>query len=205
MYFLSYSVKPSKTHPERQRYGDAWVNCWIDRKTLRAADQIARREIEEQNWDIVERETAEVVTADSYAQDDINLQYYEQALVDETVFVYHLSPRYPVFGAIAEVEQDSTQKRCSALYLITGESLLQKGEESVAELNFWDDARRDKAISAAREAIKDAGWKVISIHESWPCGRDDLAEDMRFYFDEAEENGACLVFIHDSQPDAGGE
>jgi hypothetical protein len=202
MYFLSYQVKPSKIHPERERYGDSWVNCWIGRRTLRAADRIARRELESQHWDIVQRETAEVVTADSYDADDINRQYYEQALLDESVFVYHISPRYPVFGVIAEVEQDSPRERCTALYLITGESLFRKREKSVAEVNFWDKVRRELAIAEARKAIRDAGWKVVSIQESWPCGQSDLAEDMHFYYDEAEESGACLVFIHDGKLDA---
>ena len=54
-----------------------------------------------------------------------------------------------------------------------------------------------RVLAAARRAIRNAGWAVTSIREHWPCGRGDIAADMTFYYDEAETDGACLVFLHD--------
>jgi hypothetical protein len=202
MFFLRYTVVPARTHPERGWLGEGLVNCWIDRRTLAAADRAARKDIREQKWDIRARETAEEVTAADYVENDEARAYYEQALTDKEVFLYHISPRYPVYAVLAAVERKAPRETADALYLIAGEALLRKREESVAVPGFWDPARCTRAVAAARKAIRAAGWTVVSVREQWPCGRDNLVEDMRFYYDEAEDDGACLVFVHEGEPDA---
>src|SRR6516162_8705769 len=107
MYFLHYRVIPAKANPERDCLGEGLVCCWIERPSLAEADRVARREIRGRKWQILERETAEQVTAEDYAEDLEWQQYYEQALLDKEVFLYHVSPRFPVYWVSAIVEQGS--------------------------------------------------------------------------------------------------
>ncbi|MDN4165477.1 hypothetical protein QWY31_08195 [Cytophagales bacterium LB-30] len=58
--------------------------------TLKNADKIARQEIEEMDWFILERE--EVQTIDNESIEDDKKEYYEQALIDKTVFVFYTYP-----------------------------------------------------------------------------------------------------------------
>ena len=42
MFFLQYSLFPDDTHPEIGWVGESLVLCWVKRKTLAAADRVAR-------------------------------------------------------------------------------------------------------------------------------------------------------------------
>ncbi len=205
MFFLRYSAFPTELHPEYNLLGEAFICCWIDEPTLAAADKVARRDIENQLWRIHEREAGEKVTEANYAEDDDWLEYYRQALTDKTVYLFHESPRFPVYWVVANVQQG--EEVAEAHYFLLGASLIDE-DESVAVLGFWKGARRRTALDAARTAIAEAGWKLLEIVSDKPCGREDLPEEMHLYYDETEENGAALVFVHDAQdgqPDPGGD
>ena len=200
MYFLRYRAMPAKTHPERDRYGEALVCCWIDRRTLATADRVARRQLRAEKWDVLERDAGEKVTEADYDEGDEWLEHYRQALTDTEVFVYHLSPRSPVYCVIGAVKQGSPPRAAEAMYLASGESLLRDGEDDVSVPGFWDARRRAKVVAAARKAIREAGWTVTAIRDERPVGPTDLAEDFVAYYDEAEDRGSCLVFIGATAP-----
>jgi hypothetical protein len=67
------------------------------------------------------------------------------------------------------------------------------------EPDFWSGACVERAVAIATEAISENGYKVMRLLEHFPSRRDESSGDCRFY-DEAEENGLCIVFIHD-QPE----
>ena len=199
MFFLRYDALPGKTHPDRATVGDTYICCWIDRKTLATADRVARRHIKSEKWEILERDAGEKVTEQDYEDGDNGLDFYRQALTDGDVYVFHTSPRYPVFCIVASVERRKARKveTAEAHYLVAGFSLVAETER-VDVPNFWNAVRRQFALRAGREAIVKAGWKLTRVVSEQPCGQRDLPDDFHGYYDEAEELGACLVFVHDS-------
>lgn len=202
MFFLRYVAVPAKRHPEHEVLGEAFVCCWVERKTLATADRVARRNMKAELWDVLERDAAHAVFASNYPEGDEWRAYYDQALIDKEVYVFHTSPRFPVYWIIATARR-GPRETAEAHYLISGESLLGKHHE-VAVPNFWNLIRRHRALKAARDAIAAAGWAVTRVVSEKPCGQSDLPSDFHRYYDEAEEVGACLVFVHNAGPERKG-
>ena len=73
--------------------------------------------------------------------------------------------------------------------------------EDVYDPDFWTGECGRTAVAAAHEAIGEAGWTVTAVVEERPCGRRDLSEDLVPYYDEAEDAGSCLVFVHEGDPE----
>lgn len=197
MFFLQYVANTSETHPEHGLLGDAFLCCWIDAPTLDLADAVARTEIDSQHWLIREREEAGEVQATDYDEDDENREFYEQALTDKTVYVFHTCPRYPVYWVAAAVEKDG--QVAEAHYFLAGASLVGE-DDDVAIPGFWDGPHRETALTEAQGELAGSGWTLKEITSHKPCGREDVPEDLQFYYDAAEEDGACLVFVHDGEP-----
>jgi hypothetical protein len=93
MFFFTFEAKPSVDHPENNAIGGAFVNCWIEASTQTDAEKNARRTIEEHKWNIEILAESYLDDRAYYDDDAPGLQYYEQALMDKEVFVFH---RYPV-------------------------------------------------------------------------------------------------------------
>jgi hypothetical protein len=204
MFFLRYSIVPTESHPGFAVLGEGLVNCWINRPTLTTADRAARADIKRSGWEVLERETAEEVTEDDYDDEDGWREYYRQALTDREVFVYHTSPRYPVYWVVVAVSRGEPPEDAEAHYFLCGEQLLGEGERTDSP-DFWDDFKRQTAQDAASAAIAEAGWTVTRIVSHRPCGSRDVPEELRFYYEEAEDSGACIVFVHDGEDAQGGE
>jgi hypothetical protein len=199
MFFLRYNAIPTKTHPEHEVLGEAFICCWVERKTLDQADRAARRNIKREKWEILERDAAQVVTEADYEEGDDWLELYRQALTDKEVYVFHTSPRFPVLRVVVTVERRAPREVAEAHYFLSGQSLVGE-DEDVAVPNFWNAVRRQLALKAAREAIAEAGWKVTRVVSEQPCGQRDLPEEFHGYYDEAEEVGSGLVFVGAHKP-----
>jgi hypothetical protein len=136
------------------------------------------------------------VTAADHADDPIRLGYYEQALVDREVFVFNESPRYPVYLVVATAEGGEPAEVAEVYYLVCNEALMDDNDDPYAP-DFWVGQRAHTARDAAIEAINEQGWKFLAVVEERPVGRGDLPDEMVPYYDEAEDTGACLVFVQD--------
>ncbi len=90
MFLLTYHVKPTSNKKNTGDSKGAFVNCYVVDDNLKNADKIARKEIKEMDWDIVKREEVQTVDKESIADD--KKEYYEQALIDKTVFVFYTYP-----------------------------------------------------------------------------------------------------------------
>jgi hypothetical protein len=200
MYFLQYRILPADEHPEAEQLGEGLVCCWIDRASLAEADRFARRDIARQKWLVVQREYGEEVTEADYEDNEEFLGYYQQALIDHEVFVYNQSPRYPVYWVTASVEKEPPTEPVEAHYFLCGSFIEQEGED-VYDPAFWTGEVKKVALDAAVEAITEAGWNVRNIVAKRPCGRNDVPEVLVRFYDEAEEEGACLAFFHEGDPD----
>jgi hypothetical protein len=195
MYFLRYEVSPAPTNPNRETYGLGYICCWIERDSLEEADQVARQDISEEKWQILERDCGEETSPQKYEEDEESLQYYEQALIDKEVYVYHLSPRFPVYWITAKVKDKQSNELCEAYFFLCGEDIAEH-EDALYEPDFWTGKNQQTALKSARKFISEEGYKVVSILQEQPCGRGDLHEDMIQFYDEAETSGSCLVFVH---------
>lgn len=75
-----------------QEFGGAYVNCWIESPSLGEAVSRAMAEVEGAGWRPDEVRRAHLTTRESYTGDDDGLEYYEQALIDQEVFVFYTYP-----------------------------------------------------------------------------------------------------------------
>lgn len=92
MYYLMFHAVPLSKNPEAASVGGAYVSCWIERATLSEADNVARSWIGSEQWHVDDREEAYSIDRSDYRDDNPSLQYYEQALIDGEVFVFHSYP-----------------------------------------------------------------------------------------------------------------
>jgi hypothetical protein len=201
MYFLRYHARPTAAHPEAERVGAASVVCWIDRPSLDEADAAARADIAAQHWEILDRDAGEAVTAEDYAPDDEWRGYYEQALTDREVYVFHTSPRFPVFWVSAAATHASPPETAEVHYFLCGDAVADDADD-LYDPAFWSGTRGQEALDTIREAIEAEGWAVAGPINGRPCGVQDLPEELVEFYDEAEEGGSCLVFLRDGEPAA---
>ena len=92
MYLLTYHVQPNPHNPEHEEIGGAYVNCYIEADTFEEADFIAKGDLEKNQWRILELDDARIVSREDYADEDEDLEFYQQALIDKEVFVFHMYP-----------------------------------------------------------------------------------------------------------------
>jgi C4-dicarboxylate-specific signal transduction histidine kinase len=67
----------------------AYVNAWVEATSERQALAVASREVKEAGWRIESLEAVHPTVRDDYADDDSGLEYFEQALIDGIVLVFH--------------------------------------------------------------------------------------------------------------------
>jgi hypothetical protein len=200
MFYLQYRVLPGATNPRREQLGEGMVCCWIDRPTLRGADRVARRAIRRDHWDVLEREVGEPAAESDHGDDEGWVRYYRQAVIDKEVYLFNLSPRFPVYWVTASVTRKSSREAAEAHYLLAGASIVQDGDDLYAP-DFWSPELEQLAVAGAVEAVEAEGWVVTEVSHRRPCGRGDVPEELVFAYDESEESGCCLVFFRDGPPD----
>lgn len=90
MYLLRYLAKPNADHAQSGDIGGAYINCWMDLASIEAAKVRAMDMIREEGWTVDSLEEAKIVHRSEC--DDENAAYFDQALIDKTVLVYHCWP-----------------------------------------------------------------------------------------------------------------
>jgi len=194
MYFLLLEAVPTADHPEHDRIGAGFISCWIEHESIEEAIATAKSMIVEQNWRIVQTELVQLVTETDYEEEDEHRQYFEQALIDKTVFCFNCCPRHPVYlFHFALVKNDGPSE---ARVWILNESVDEEHDHMDPE--FWSGERVARAESITAAAIADQGFQVKKVLRHGPCSREDTPDDVKYY-DDAEEDGLCIVFRHDQQ------
>lgn len=92
MYFVQFEITPRRDREEFSDIAAAIVNCWIQTDSLPDAIDEARRHIANQGWFVDDPDEAYVISREDYDDDSPGLQYFEQALIDRAVFVFHTCP-----------------------------------------------------------------------------------------------------------------
>jgi len=95
LYFLTYLSRPKAGSESFESYGGAYINCWIDAGSEAQAEERSSTGISQAGWLVESLEYSSVVTREAYADDDVGLQYFEQALIDKEVYVFHTWPLDP--------------------------------------------------------------------------------------------------------------
>jgi hypothetical protein len=91
MYYFNFHTLPANPDVDPDA-GGAFVNCWIQESNIEAAEIIARQGIEDSGWTITDyEEQPRKTNRDCWGED--KLVYYDQALIDREVWVFH---RYPI-------------------------------------------------------------------------------------------------------------
>jgi hypothetical protein len=96
IYSFTFLAAPTPDAKEFDTAGGAYVTCWIRSDDPEAAEQKATDLIYEYKWVVEGLEDEALVTGDDYVDDDENREFYEQALVEGEVLVFHTWP--PVEG-----------------------------------------------------------------------------------------------------------
>ena len=90
MFVITFEVTPKSTHPQRDEIGGAFVNCWMNRSSIDDAIADATNLIVDAGWVVDEPDQISEVTRADYGDDSDELKYYEQALTDNEVLVFHI-------------------------------------------------------------------------------------------------------------------
>jgi hypothetical protein len=200
MIFLSYICEPTDAHPDSERLGEAFVNCWIRVRSFAEAREIAERNIADENWRVISLDEIFRTRREYHRTEAEGLAYYKQALIDSEVFVWHTCPKYPVYRVDFRVTPTKANKRFEAgikavaSYWVVNEALSSTSDPFD---DFWGKKKnRNKAVAMGRKLIRAEKWRVISVLDEAPvdfamCKNDP---DLARYYDDAEEYGECLVF-----------
>lgn len=192
IYAITLVAKTTQQNPDHGVIGEAYVVCWVESDDEGQASKIAHDAVSADHWQIITTEEISIVTAESYADDPENLERYEQALIDKTVFVCNLCPRYPVYFFQFQVADDTGQ--CEARVWISNEVICETHDPF--ESDFWTGERLSRAKTIASDTITANGFKVLQVVNQYPCGTDEADDEVKFY-DEAEEDGLCVVIVHE--------
>jgi hypothetical protein len=92
MQYLIIEAAQDPTYAHEERLGGAMVGCWIKDQTRRNAYYIAKGWIEDSGWVSLELKEQYLVTESDYEDNDEGKPYFEQALIDEQVFVFFTCP-----------------------------------------------------------------------------------------------------------------
>ncbi len=92
MQLVMFEAKQRPEFPHEESCGGAFVNCYIKGRTPKRAYQDAKEWVQESGWEIVKLEDQHEIDRASFEKPEDGLEYYEQALIDGEVFVFHTYP-----------------------------------------------------------------------------------------------------------------
>ena len=92
MFLLTYLAQPNPDSPPAVEVEGAYVNAWIVAADQAEADKVATEWITGNDWQIQALDNCEIVSESTYDTDNPNRKYFEQAIIDKAVFVYHTWP-----------------------------------------------------------------------------------------------------------------
>ena len=92
MWFFVYEAYPKPSSPEYEQVDGAFVSCWIDERIESIADALARAVIEEQGWDVQERDQSYEVAEGNYEEGSDSIELFRQAVLDGCVMTFHSWP-----------------------------------------------------------------------------------------------------------------
>jgi len=200
MIYAQYNCLPGRRHPDIERVGEAHVSCWLRVRSFAKAKELARRNFSRERWTILALEELWRIPPGHYRKKDKGRRYYEQAMTDREVYLFHLTPRYPVYCVDFEAVATRSNKHYPAnthadvKYWVVNEKVSAKSD---VYDGFWDKvAHKRKAIALGRRTIRSERWRVTAVRGGRPLSYRSFAKDslLTRYYEEAEEYGECVAF-----------
>lgn len=92
MFFFTFLAVPTPDAQEFHEAGGAYVSCWIQGTDRHRAEERATELIHEYGWSVEALEEGAVVTRADYDEGDEDLEFFEQALMEQEVLVFNTWP-----------------------------------------------------------------------------------------------------------------
>jgi hypothetical protein len=92
---ITLVARPGKGAAQFDISGGAYVNAFIDASDETEATAIADREVRDAGWIPESIENTVYLCREDYEENDPNLAYFDQALIDKEVLVFHSWPNDP--------------------------------------------------------------------------------------------------------------
>jgi hypothetical protein len=92
MFFLNYHAKPIRVPKKPDDIARAWINCWINCDDVDDATKRAVRMMRDYGWKEMEIEDVFKIERSDYLGNENQLQYFDQALLDDEVLVVYSYP-----------------------------------------------------------------------------------------------------------------
>jgi hypothetical protein len=92
LFLVTVVARPRHDNSESTKVGGAYVNCWIDEPSEVSAVARAEAEVREADWIPESIQKIVVVTRKDYESHEDGREYFEQALIDGVVLVFHTFP-----------------------------------------------------------------------------------------------------------------
>ena len=92
MTLLQYHARPKEKPVNSDDISGAYINCWINDDNQKEAERRAIKMMDENGWAVLTLDEASSVTSSDYSEDDQQLEYYDQALIDDEVLVVYTYP-----------------------------------------------------------------------------------------------------------------
>ena len=206
MFYICVRVRTTEANPDFPGVDEAYAGCWINTDDQETAVDTATARILEDAWTIEEVESAEPVTLNDYEDDAEYLKYYEQALTDHAVLVFHMCPRYTTYFVQFDVQRDEksdddetiTLSADATVWVSVSELLNHESPSEDVDFlapDFWSDKRANMAVEIAQAVIVNEGWTVSETIKHFPYENRQLDKqpEMKEFVDSAEETGVSLV------------
>jgi len=191
MYLITFLAATISGNEDHGKVGEAYVNCWINEDTLDQAQSVARDLVSESHWEVLQDDEVSIFEASDFEDGDDRLQFFEQALIDGAVLVFHLCPKFPVYHVIFKVSAPSEDSPLQARAWIANECI--DDDYDAMNLDFWSGSRSEQAVDLIAQSIRDHGFEVVELISQSPCNRKQSPDDVQCY-DDAEESGMCILF-----------
>lgn len=95
LYFVTVVARPRQDTSQFDQFGGAYVNCWLDEPSEDAAVSRAEAEVRDCGWIPESISKIVAVTRETYIDHEDGREYFEQALTDGVVLVFHTFPHEP--------------------------------------------------------------------------------------------------------------
>jgi hypothetical protein len=89
LFSVTLTARPTRQLEDFAELGGAYVNCWIEAASEADAVSQAEAEIRAAGWIPEAVDSVRPVTASDYADNIAGREYYEQAIIDGVVIVFH--------------------------------------------------------------------------------------------------------------------
>ena len=198
---LCFVATPREGTSEYEIHGEARVLCWIVERSLEAAVHRAERYIRESGWCVLAQDAARKVSKQVYVDSDDRelLGYFDQAQIDEEVYVFHTSPRYSVYVVVLELSKAGS--KVVGRYYVAGEALAG-ADVDLCDSDRWNETMAGSAVERALSYVRDEGWSVNQLSYHGPVDWNAVDGVHCEACELAEERGEYLLLDPPGSPQA---